>query len=255
MDQATLAKLWTVIGAVLFYFSVNVWSITQGGNLALPVSLLKEDKVTRYGASIYGLVVAGLLLVAEMLLTRLYAVRSGKIDWTERLPIAGALPLEMNRPEARWYQRILLTGFLLVPLCAQVVFATKFFSGTAYKGTERWASGLEHLWRRCPVQLLVHPTAFIYDPQKDKALAYFPLVEPWAFLIFSVFNLLLSAFCLSSAFLWPIDQLVARLLPSPLLRRPINAIRRLPCIGRAVLLAVGASGIFAVWLSWSSARK
>src|ERR1700677_2953217 len=109
MDQATLAKLWTLIGAALFYFSVNVWSIMQGGNLALPVSLLKEDKVAPYSASIYGLVIGGLLLVTEMLLTRLYAARSGKIDWAERLPIAGALPLDMNRREARWFQRILLS--------------------------------------------------------------------------------------------------------------------------------------------------
>jgi hypothetical protein len=102
LDQPTLAKLWTVCGAALFYFSLNIWSIMQGGNLALPVSLVKEDKVTDYGASLYGLMVGGALLFVQLLITRLYANRTGKAGWADRVPVVGGFPLNTVRRRAEF---------------------------------------------------------------------------------------------------------------------------------------------------------
>jgi hypothetical protein len=54
-------------------------------------------------------------------------------------------------------------------------------------------------------QSVWHAADFRYDQQADpkggeRYLSYFPFVEPWAFLVFTIFLLLLSVFCFSSLF-------------------------------------------------------
>jgi hypothetical protein len=247
MDQPALAKLWTLIGATLFYFSINVWSLMQGGNLALPFSLVKEDKVSQYGASIYGVVIGGTLLLFELMITRLFADRSGERTWASRLPVAGGFVLNVRQPEARLFQWIVLLGFLVVPCAAQIAFIVKFFGGTVtFKGMG-WASN----WQ----QHLMHPIAdwhviwqtadFRYDPQTDakteRYLSYFPVVEPWTFLVFTLFLLLLAVFCFSSLFLWPLPKLV-RALPARM-QNMVHAVSARPSVLRALTLAIMAAAI------------
>jgi hypothetical protein len=247
VDQPALAKLWTLIGATLFYFSINVWSIMQGGNLALPFSLVKEDKVSQYGASIYGVVIGGTLLLFELLITRLYADRSGERTWANRLPVAGGFVLDVKKPEARLFQRIVMLGFLIVPCAAQIAYLVKFLSGTVTL-KNKWASNWhQHLMRPlADWQSVWHAADFRYDPQGERYLSYFPFVEPWAFLVFTIFLLLLSVFCLSSIFQWPLPKLV-RALPART-QRGTHAAGTYPSALGALAIAIAAAALLFIIL-------
>lgn len=242
MDQPALAKLWTLIGAALCYFSINVWSIMQGGNLALPFSLVKEEKVTLYGASIYGVVIGGTMLFVELMITRLYADRSGERTWAMRLPVAGGFILDVRKPEARWFQTVLLFGFLIVPCAAQIAYMVKFLNGTVTFSGKPWASKWQqHLMQPLPDWPAVLRAAdFRYDQQNDakgeRYLSYFPIVEPWTFLVFTIFLLSLSFFCFSSLFLWPFPELV-NILPAGM-RRVVLAVSAFSTAAKALILAI-----------------
>jgi hypothetical protein len=255
MDQPTLAKLWTLIGASLFYFSINVWSIMQGGNLALPFSLVKEDKVSPYGASIYGVVIGGTLLLFELMITRIYANRSGERMWARRLPVAGGFVLDVNQIEARVFQIIVLLGFLIVPGAAQIAYIVKFLSGTVCLKNKCWASNWhQHLMK--PLggwQAVLDAADFRYDPQKEAkggehSLSYFPFIEPWAFLVLTIFLLLLAGFCFSSLFLWPLPKLVYALPVK--MQSVVNAVNAKPSVLKALMAALAAASLLFIvlWL-------
>ncbi len=243
VDQPTLAKLWTLIGATLFYFSINVWSIMQGGNLALPFSLVKEDKVSQYGASIYGVVIGGTLLLFELLITRLYAARSGERTWASRLPGAGGFVLDVKKPEARLFQGIVMLGFLIVPCAAQIAYLVKFLSGTVTL-KNKWVSNWhQHLMQ--PVadwQSVWHAADFRYDQQTDpkggeRYLSYFPFVEPWLFLVFTIFLLLLFVFCFFPLFQWPLPKLAL----AGATQRKTHSVSTYPSAFGALIVAVAAA--------------
>ena len=255
MDQPTLAKLWTLIGASLFYFSINIWSIMQGGNLALPFSLVKEDKVTQYGASIYGVVIGGSLLLFELMITRIYADRSGERKWANRLPVAGGFVLDVKQIEARVFQTIVLLGFLFVPCAAQIAYIAKFLGGRVCLKNKYWACNWhQHLMKPlADWQAVLHAADFRYDPQRDSKgaeqyLSYFPFIEPWIFLVFTLFLLLLATFCFSSLFLWPHQKLV-HALPTKM-QNAVNAVRAKSPVLRAVMAALAAASLLfmVLWL-------
>ncbi len=255
MDQPTLAKLWTLIGASLFYFSINVWSIMQGGNLALPFSLVKEDKVSQYGASIYGVVIGGSLLLFELIITRLYADRSGERKWASRLPVAGGFVLDARRIEARVFQTMVVLGFLIVPCAAQIAYISKFLGGTVTLKKDCWASNWhQHLMKPlADWQVVLHTAEFRFDPQKDakgaeQYLSYFPFIEPWIFVVFTIFLLLLATLCFSSLFLWPLPKLVYALPVK--MQNAINAVRVKSPVLRALMAALAAASLLlmVLWL-------
>jgi hypothetical protein len=227
----------------------------RGGNLALPFSLVKEDKVSPYGASIYGVVIGGTLLLLELMITRIYADRSGERMWACRLPVAGGFVLDVKRIEARVFQEIVLLGFLIVPCAAQIAYIVKFLSGTVTLKKECWASNWhQHLMKPLGDWQAVLPAAdFRYDLQTDSKgaehyLSYFPFIEPWAFLIFTIFLLLLAAFCFSSLFLWPLPKLVYA-LPAKM-QNVVNAVSAKSSVLRALMVALAAASLLFIvlWL-------
>lgn len=237
----------------LLYFSINVWSLMQGGNLALTsIHLITEDKVSSYGASIYGVVFVGTLLFFELMITRLYADRSGGRTWASRLPVAGGFVLDVKKPEARLFQGIVMIGFLIVPCAAQIACIVKFFGGTVTFKGNYWASNWQHLTRPMTDWHVIWRAAdFRYDPQIDakgeRYLSYFPLVEPWTFLVFALFLLLLSAFCFSSLFQWPLKPVHALAGKT---HRGTHAAGTYPSALRALIIAIAAAALLFIvlWL-------
>lgn len=85
---------------------------------------------------------------------------------------------------------------------------------------------------------------FKYDPQTDpkageRYLSYFPVVEPWTFLVVTLFLLSFAAFCFSSLFLWPLPRLV-QVLPARI-KNVVRIMSTHPPVLRALIAAILAA--------------
>jgi hypothetical protein len=102
-------------------------------------------------------------------------------------------------------------------------------------------------------QAVLHAADFSYDLQKDakggdRYLSYFPFVEPWAFLVFTIFLLLLAVFCFSSLFLWPLPKLV-HALPVKI-QNIVNTVNAYAPSLRALIVAIVVAALLFIvlWL-------
>ena len=180
MGQETLNRIWSVITVTLLYLSLNAWSLSQQWQLSLPGNPFKDGKFTPHGVTLIALPLCGTLLVITSLLTVTYARQSRAKSWASRFPRFANLPMNMAKFEGRFAQACSLSLLLIVPSLAQLHFGVKFLAGTAYRGTTRLYSGMEHLTHFVPLGD-AFSGRYTYDRLNDIAPTFFPFWEPWAF--------------------------------------------------------------------------
>jgi hypothetical protein len=197
MSDKGIAKLWGLLGIAVTYLSLNVWSYTQQWRVELPAILkfdpkIGEGRITN-GASIYGIMVAGPLLLLLLLLTRAFAERRrGARSWAPRIPVVGDFDVDPETSAGRRFQGAVAGLLLGVPLAAQIHFALKFVDGAAEKGKAR-ISGLGH-YAFDPATVL--DGSFQYD-----TLSYYPFIGPWVFLLLQI-GIAVAAFAALRAVFW-----------------------------------------------------
>ena len=119
MSPAHLKKLWTVVGTILVFYSVNAWLVSQGVHSVFEVALL--DSRRRF-ESLFAIPVCGvlLILVCHIGLAHARAVSAG--SWHARIPVVWLDDLDMGTLNGKLYQAFFAVVFLLVPGAALIHF-------------------------------------------------------------------------------------------------------------------------------------
>ncbi len=119
MNSDHLARLWGIVGAVLFYVAANSAIVFVGGEPILDIDLIYE---TRAPVQIIALHLLPVLIIAQCAIGRRYAANNSAKTWAERIPVIGLSDLDFSKREVRLYQSIFLFAFILLPLAVEVHF-------------------------------------------------------------------------------------------------------------------------------------
>lgn len=126
MTPTHYGKIWTFVGAVLLYYALNTWIVTQGGNEVFDAKLVTSNRMP---AAVIGILVSSVLLFVLSLVGRAYASGSGP-TWHERIPVVALQDLRTGSREGRWYQGAVLFCFAALPVAATIHFWDLIVSAT-----------------------------------------------------------------------------------------------------------------------------
>jgi len=148
MSKEHLEKLFSALGLVLLFCTLNSWLASQGVHPILGLPLLTEE---RPPMAFFGLAMASILTILLCTVGWLHARRHGT-NWSGRVPVVWLDGLDTGQPDAKIYQAVVLVLFLLVPTAASVHFAQIIFSSKlCILGTrsiasvpEAWLGSLGH---------------------------------------------------------------------------------------------------------------
>jgi hypothetical protein len=190
MEKEELSRIWTIVGVLVLYLTINIWSKTQGWGVNLP-NVLSIEK-TSYTASVYGIILCAPLLIWLLLLSRSYALRFGGDTWSERIPPV-FVKLTSSSKESRRVRGAMFFLILFLPSFGQGHFFSKFLAGTAYcqdkKSGQEYCKlsgnivGAAHLARFASIQEGESGFFRYGDTNRDNAVDYYPFWGPWSFLI------------------------------------------------------------------------
>ena len=119
MSQVQLAKLWTVLGALLSFYSVNTILVSRGLKPILDLTLLDERPRIE---SVFALPVCAILMILLCRVGGLYADHREGEQWHARIPVVGFEQIETGSPEGKKYQAFFLFVFLALPFIGLVHF-------------------------------------------------------------------------------------------------------------------------------------
>jgi uncharacterized integral membrane protein len=214
MSQSVLNKVWSFLAIGLLYLCLNVWSITQQWQLAVPGNLFRDGKTTPFGVALYGVLLCGTLFIVLCIIVRLYASRSQGQIWADRFPVIGDLELDTSKPEAKALQAVGIILFVVVPAIGILHFQNKMMNGSVFLQQEHCQSG-----KPCPADVKVisgwHQMLFsrptlndagerlVYDPDRKNGIAptFIPIWEPWGVLILSLLSASFGIACLKAIFI------------------------------------------------------
>jgi hypothetical protein len=122
MSPKQLGKLWTVIGAILLYYALNAWIVTQGGHEIFGMRLVAANRVP---AAMVAIPICALLLIATSAIGILYALRT-EPRWPDRIPVVGFETLNTKAPESKVYQGAMLFLLSILPALSLIHFWRMF---------------------------------------------------------------------------------------------------------------------------------
>lgn len=120
MTNEQLGKLWAAIAAISLLYLVNSYLATQGGE---PVFAAKLVAKAREPIALFAIIIGAPLLTLSALAAYLFAARSTTSDsWFGRVPVVWFNSIDVNSPEGRWYQRLTLFIFTILPALSFIHF-------------------------------------------------------------------------------------------------------------------------------------
>jgi hypothetical protein len=122
MSPKQLGKLWTVIGAILLYYALNTWIVTQGGHEIFGIRLVVTNRVP---AAMLAIPICSLLLIATSAIGILYALRT-EPRWPDRIPVVGFETLNTKATESKMYQGAMLFLLSILPALSLIHFWRTF---------------------------------------------------------------------------------------------------------------------------------
>lgn len=114
MSNQQISKVWTVVGLFLLYYVLNTWIVTQGGQEIFGAKLIVPNRAP---AAMWGIPVACIALALNSIVGIYYARRTGPC-WSNRVPLVGFEAINMNSPEGKFYQGVMLVLLSLLPALA-----------------------------------------------------------------------------------------------------------------------------------------
>ena len=111
MTAQQIGKLWTLTSALLLYYALNSWIVSQGGNEIFGAKLVLA---TRGPAAMLAIPICSILLAVTSAIGRTYAIRVGG-DWRKRIPIVGFDSIDTGSVEGRLYQGFFFFLFSVLP--------------------------------------------------------------------------------------------------------------------------------------------
>jgi hypothetical protein len=116
LTQEQLGKLWSAIGALLLFYSLNSYLATQGGETVFSIKLFVK---AREPIALFGVIIGASLLFLVAVVGRLFASRSDP-PWHNRIPVVWFNKIDTASSEERWYQTIIIVGFTILPALSLV---------------------------------------------------------------------------------------------------------------------------------------
>ena len=123
MSSHQISKIYAVIGIFLFYFTIDTWSVTQGGQVIFGSKGVDPHRVL---AAMNGIQICSFLLLLISIIGIIYARRSGGAKWHERIPILGFESLDTGSPAGKVYQTTAIVGLSIIPTIALTHFWSVF---------------------------------------------------------------------------------------------------------------------------------
>lgn len=133
MSAVQLKKLWTLIGAVLVFYSLNAWLVGQGVNSVFNATLL--DARPRF-VSLFAIPICSVLLVLLCHIGIAYARATPTGSWHARIPVVWLDAVDTKTRAGMIYQGFFVVMFLLVPCAALIHFLQKVASVNLVKDGE-----------------------------------------------------------------------------------------------------------------------
>lgn len=191
MTPQQLGKVWTVLGALLAYYAVNSWIVSQGGNEIFGAKLVLSSRVP---AAMMAIPICSVLLILTSWIGWLYARRTGN-HWHERIPIVGFENLQTKSGEGRVYQGGMLALFSLLPALAFIHFWWVFAAADVVTKADQTKQITSNMWSWSALTSWSDPARICTDyipsspiPCSGNA-TLLPFVEPVAFAILTLLAL------------------------------------------------------------------
>lgn len=149
MRKSDYAKLWTAVGIVVCFISLNAWIASQGGRPMFSQGIIEERLVL---SALLAIPFVAILLALEAEIGIRHARRSRRTVWHGRLPVVWLTGLNTSSREGQLYQGFFLFAFILIPLAALVHFVDESFEAVVLHrasgavGTLRHPPGGEGFW-------------------------------------------------------------------------------------------------------------
>lgn len=202
MSERALGQIWTTLGLVSLYLSLNALLRVQGSEFFLPGFTFENAE--RYSTAVYGLLATllpyGLLLRVTQLYTKLYRGQS----WRSAIPVAFNLEIQPERRHGRTYQRIFFFLFLVAPELFRLLLLRKVLvRGNVYHRDSRClvVSGImQHLTCPFPIEV-IWGNAYVFG-DCEKGITYFPFWESWLLVIMEA-GLVLYLLYIIRSICWP----------------------------------------------------
>jgi hypothetical protein len=199
VDQKQISKIWSWIGIVAVYYSLDCWLVTQGGKAIFGSEVISLGRVP---VALLAMPICSVLLGLASATAWFHAARARRAGraWHARIPLAWLERARTGSPEGRIYQATVASVMVAVPLLALCHF-WNIVSGAAIMlresgertGMWSWPTSLNDPARICTS----------YDPAAmDKCsmdVTFIPGIEP------AVLAFIIALASLATAgFLWEV---------------------------------------------------
>jgi len=183
MKRKDLTRIWTILGVIILYLTIDVFLRTIGVNLNLSKFIYSEWK--QYTSSIFGIIFGVPLFFVFLYLTKYFKRRLGGSTFLSSLPFAFGIETDLSDKLGRRYQIFFFTFFLAIPMVGQIYFFINMISGTVYftKGAS-FVSGVNHFLEPVPIHQIFSHDMFRYGT--NTGISFIPFYQPWFFLIIEV---------------------------------------------------------------------
>ena len=203
MSERALGQIWTTLGLVSLYLSLNALLRLQGSEFFLPSATFEGAK--HYSASVYGLLATLLPYFLLLRATRIYAKLYRGQTWRSTIPVAFNLEVQPEQKYGRTYQRIFFSLFLVAPELFRLLLLRKVLvRGEVYEygNVDPVVSGLiEHLTKCFPPSRAILGNNYLLGDHKE-GITYFPFWGSW-FLVIVEAGFVLYLLYIIQSICWP----------------------------------------------------
>ncbi len=183
MKRKDLTKIWTVLGLIMFYLTIDIFLRTKG--VYLNLSELIYSEWNQHNASIFGIFFGVPLFFVLLYLTKYFRKRLGGYTFLSSLPFAFGIETDLSDRLGRQFQIFFFVIFLAVPMISQIYFFISMINGTVYfTGGASFVSGIDHLLKPVPIHQIFSNDMFRYGT--NTGISFIPFYQPWFFLIIEV---------------------------------------------------------------------
>lgn len=202
MSERALGQIWTTLGLVSLYLSLNALLRVQGSEFFLPGFTFENAE--RYSTAVYGLLATLIPYCLLLRVTQVYAKLYRGQSWRSSIPVAFNLGVQPERRHGGTYQGVFFSLFLLAPQVFRTLLLRKILvrGGVYHRDSRRLvvSSVTQHLTCPFPIEV-IWSNDYVFGSIED-GITYFPFWQSWLLMIIEVGFALYLLYIIQSIF-WP----------------------------------------------------
>ena len=193
MPKESYAKIWTTIGLLTLYTSLNTYLCTQGSELAFGYPDFSD--MGTQSITLYAMLIFIPSFLTFLWITFNYLKEHGNFEkWTEGFPIAFNLKLDPKSFSGRKYQTTFFILFFIVPIILQVHSLKVFFRTPVFLNSKDYVvvanDFKSHLLNFEPFSKSFG-NEYRFGDFNGNSVTFFPAYESWTFLLLELLILFL----------------------------------------------------------------